>query len=171
MLFLIHPVRWLFVALIAALSLLGAAHAFETFGHMAPCELCLKQRDVYWAVVWSSLALILVRRFAPASLNTDRIVKWGCLLLALLFLGEAGVAAYHAGVEWKWWPGPAACTGGPNLHISMSDLSDFAKGKRYNVVRCDEAAWRMFGISMAGYNVPLALGLSALSALSGRRPL
>ena len=34
------------------------------------------------------------------------------------------------------------------------------------VVRCDEIAWSLFGISMAGWNFLLSLGLAALSFAS-----
>jgi disulfide bond formation protein DsbB len=32
------------------------------------------------------------------------------------------------------------------------------------VVRCDEAAWRLFGLSLAGYNVLISLALAAIAA-------
>ena len=31
------------------------------------------------------------------------------------------------------------------------------------VVRCDEAPWRLFGLSLAGYNVLIALALAAVA--------
>ena len=33
-----------------------------------------------------------------------------------------------------------------------------------NVVRCDEAAWRFLGLSLAGYNVLISLALAAVAA-------
>ncbi len=165
MFYLVHPRRWLYTALISALGLLAAAHAFETFGHLAPCELCLGQRDVYWTAAGVALAAVIAQRLVPP----DRIVRLACTVLGVIFLGEAGLAAYHAGVEWKWWPGPAACTGAGVAHVSLSDLKAFTSGARYNVVRCDEAAWRFLGLSMAGWNVLIALKLSILSLVSSRR--
>src|SRR5690606_7362374 len=47
---------WTAFALAASLALLGAAHAFERFGGLAPCNLCLKQREVYWGAV--AIALV-----------------------------------------------------------------------------------------------------------------
>jgi disulfide bond formation protein DsbB len=32
------------------------------------------------------------------------------------------------------------------------------------VVRCDEAAWRFLGLSLAGYNVLISLALAAIAA-------
>jgi len=167
MFYLVHPYRWLWVALFSAAGLLAAAHAFETFGHLPPCELCLHQREVYWTAAGVALATIMLGRF----MAREQLARFGCIVLALVFLGEAGLAAYHAGVEWKWWPGPAACTGRGTGHVSLSDLKAFATGARYNVVRCDEAAWRFLGLSMAGWNVLIALKLAILSAVSSRRPV
>ena len=73
---------------------------------------------------------------------------------------KIALAAYHAGVEWHWWQGPTDCTG---------PLTDLSKGSMLNqlqsvsVVRCDEAAWRLFGISLAGYNVLISLALAAIA--------
>ena len=51
---------WTAFALAASLALLGAAHAFERFGGLAPCNLCLKQREVYWGAV--AIALVAMWR-------------------------------------------------------------------------------------------------------------
>jgi disulfide bond formation protein DsbB len=37
------------------------------------------------------------------------------------------------------------------------------------VVRCDEIAWDLFGISMAGWNMLISLGLVALWIIAARR--
>jgi disulfide bond formation protein DsbB len=34
----------------------------------------------------------------------------------------------------------------------------------FNVVRCDEAAWRFLGLSLAGYNALISLLLAAVAA-------
>ena len=163
---LIHPVRWIFVALASALGLLTVAHGFETFAHMPPCELCLKQRELYWMASTVAALSLVALRYLPR----DRVAQLACWALAAVFLGEMGLAAYHAGVEWKWWPGPAACTGG-KTHISLEDLEAFARGKSVAIVRCDQPTFRIFGLSMAGLNVLFATGLAILSALSARQPM
>ena len=83
--------------------MLATAHVFENLGY-SPCTLCLRQREVYWvAIVLAALAIVIARgRGAKAA--------WAFVaLLAVAFLYCAGLAFYHSGVEWKWWPGPAAC--------------------------------------------------------------
>ena len=73
------------------------------------------------------------------------------LLLAAVFAVETALAVYHAGVEWRWWPGPASCSGGGG-RISLADMTSLLHGPAMHVVRCDEAAWRLLGLSMAGWN-------------------
>ncbi|MGH7022788.1 MAG: disulfide bond formation protein B, partial [Caulobacteraceae bacterium] len=89
--------HWPWAALLASAALLGVAHAFETFGHLMPCELCLKQRTVYWLAIAVAAAGLVWRALAGRRDPT----RWINLLLALVFLAETGVAVYHAGVEWK----------------------------------------------------------------------
>jgi disulfide bond formation protein DsbB len=157
--------HWTLTAACASAAMLAGAHAFETFGGLLPCHLCLYQRDVYWA----SLSVGIVG-FALGYMRLRWAGRLAILLLALLFALGAGIAAYHAGVEWKWWPGPSSCTGGGT--VNAGDLNAFLGGAKAQPPRCDEAAWRMFGLSMAGYNVLISLGLAALSvcALRTRPP-
>jgi disulfide bond formation protein DsbB len=37
------------------------------------------------------------------------------------------------------------------------------------IVPCDRAAWRLLGLSLAGYNAIIALGLAALALGAARR--
>jgi disulfide bond formation protein DsbB len=152
------------VALASSLFMLGAAHAFETFGRLAPCELCLKEREVYWVAAGLALLGGGLTRLASPRLRSGRIAA-ASLLLALVFLFGAGLAAYHAGVEWKFWPGPASCTGG-HVHVSAADLSRLLNGGPIAVPQCDKPAWVFLGISMAGWNALISLKLTVLSALA-----
>jgi disulfide bond formation protein DsbB len=135
---------------------------------MAPCELCLHQREGYWialAVALVGVAASKVWRPAPRAV---------AVLLGLIFLGEAALAAFHAGVEWRWWPGPASCAGGHGV-VKSSDMLALLKGAKTVVVQCDQAAWRFLGLSMAGWNALVALVLALVSlfvaATSGTRGL
>ncbi len=77
------------------------------------------------------------------------------------------VATYHAGAEWKFWPGPSTCAAAGGLNAG--DLLD-ALNKPIHPPSCEDAAWRMFGISMAGYNAVISAGLAALSFLAAFAP-
>ena len=163
---LLAPARWPWAAGLASAALLAGAHAFQAAGY-APCDLCLRQREVHWAALTVVAAWALLGRVRPAW----RLSTLACWLLAAVFMFSAALAAFHAGVEWKWWPGPTSCgAGGASGPLDVSDLSAVLSGvKRVRPPACDEAAWRLAGISMAGWNAALSLGLAALSAVAARR--
>lgn len=155
--------RWPLAAALVSALMLAIAHTFQAFGY-APCHLCLRQREVYWAIIALSAAALAANKLHPNSRQTQ---AFG-ILIALGFLWGAGVAAFHAGVEWKFWPGPEICAGGSG-NFQAQDLSKALEGPQ-RVIRCDEAAWRLLGLSMAGYNALISAGLAALSALAARKP-
>lgn len=138
-----------FALLIAVASILTAL-GFQHLGGVQPCELCLEQRYAYYASVpLIFLALVLL------TAGQQRAATTLFVLVALVFLGNAALGVYHAGVEWHFWAGPAACSGSQQLTTNAGSLLDALKTT--NVVRCDQAAWRMFGLSFAGWNVIASL--------------
>jgi len=154
--------HWTLTAACASAAMLAIAHAFQKFGGLLPCHLCLYQRDVYW------LALCVgVAGFLLGYVRLGWAGRLAAVLLALIFLGGAAIAGFHAGVEWKWWPGPTSCTGGGA--VNAGDLASFLAGAKARPPRCDEAAWVFLGLSMAGWNFLASLALSALSAVAARR--
>lgn len=149
--------QWPVLAFVACVVMLGAAHAFETFGKLAPCLLCLKQREVYWVTGTVALVAAALSR-APWAARLRRPL---ILLLGVGFLYGAGLATYHAGAEWKWWPGPAACAAGGGA--SADDLVAMLKGAKIAAPSCDKAVWVFLGLSMAGWNALISLALAATS--------
>ncbi len=145
------------VTLIAAATLIGAWIFQYGFG-IVPCELCLEQRYAYYFVIPAGalLAIAAVRGLEP------RFVAFGLVILALATLANAGLATYHAGVEWGWWKGPTACTG-PIVELGKAG-SLLEQLNKVKVVRCDEVQWRFLGLSLAGYNVLISLLMTAIAA-------
>jgi disulfide bond formation protein DsbB len=85
----------------------------------------------------------------------------GLVIVALATLANAGLATYHAGVEWGFWKGPTECTGPVgNLGSAASLLERLDTVK---VVRCDEVQWKFLGLSLAGYNVLISLLMAAIA--------
>lgn len=146
----------LLVAAIAAATLAGA-WAFEKAGYL-PCELCLLQRKPYYAAILVGLAA----GFAP-----PRAARWGLALLALIFVASAGFGLYHAGVEWGAWPGPTACSGSAPPGGSAQDL--LKQLDAVQIMRCDQVALRILGLSLAGWNAIISSGLAAFAAAGARR--
>jgi disulfide bond formation protein DsbB len=124
---------------------------------LPPCPLCLQQRIPYYIAI--PLALLLATgalRGAPSSL-----LRGGLATLAVIMMAGVALGAYHAGVEWKFWAGPAECTGPINDFGSAGSLVQ--QMQTTSVVRCDEAAWRLLGLSLAGYNVLISAALVAVA--------
>ena len=89
----------------------------------------------------------------------DRSAGNFLVALTALFIAISGaLGVYHAGVEWHWWTGPSSCTGPAFQYHGTLDLNA-------PVVACDRAAWRLFGISLAGYNAIVSLGLAGFAFL------
>lgn len=153
--------RWPWWALFSSALMLAIAHAFERFGGLAPCLLCLKQREVYWAAMAVAAAGIA----AGYLFKSQKLNRLFCAVLAIVFLVGMGIAIWHAGAEWKWWPGPQACALGKG-GVSTAGLNDFLAGAAQAQPSCEVALWHFLGLSMAGWNVLISLKLAVLSALA-----
>ncbi len=136
--------------------LLAAALAFQAMGY-APCELCILQR-------WPHLAAAIIGGLM-AFLGWKR---WLALLGLAAALAAFGFAVYHAGVEMQVWAGPQHCSGGVSGLASMSTQDLMTALESAPVVRCDQIAWSLLGISMAGWNAICSAGLAALWAACAR---
>lgn len=153
------------VAFIATATIAGAWY-FQLVLKILPCPLCLEQRYAYYlAIPLSLFVAFIAAKGAPRCL-----IMPGLVVLALAALGNAGLGAYHAGVEWGYWPGPTDCTG-PVLDLGKAGLLDNLDNVR--IVRCDEVQWRFLGLSLAGYNALISLLMAALAgwgvaALAGK---
>lgn len=144
------------LALLGSAGLLAGAFAFQYIGGMAPCQLCLWQR-------WPHAAAVLIG--VVALLTGWRGLAWAGALAAL---ATAGIGGFHVGVEQGWWEGLATCTAGSISGISTADLLNPAADVAAPV-RCDAIAWQMFGISMAGWNMLVSLGLAGIWVIAALR--
>ncbi len=140
--------------LLIAFATIAGAWIFEYYG-FSPCELCLKQRWAYYAAIPVALVIAVMAPTAPP------LARIGLLLLGMLWLASMVFGIYHAGVEWKFWPGPTTCTGTGGMTGGLPDLT-----KR--VVMCDEAAIRILGLSLAGWNAVISLA-AAILCFAGAR--
>jgi disulfide bond formation protein DsbB len=137
------------LVLIASVAVAGGALLFQYVGHLPPCELCLYQRWPYYAAIPLALVTLLAGR---------RQATLGLLALCvLLFLAGGALAFYHVGVEQHWFAGPTTCTGSVSASGSVEDFT--ARLLATPPVRCDEIAWSLFGISLAGWNFLASFGL------------
>ena len=150
------PLRTAFLGLLAiALATLTYVLFAQHVQGYAPCELCLLQR-------WPWYILI-----ALTALGAARPSKALLALAALTLLVSVGFAAYHSGVELKWWEGPSACTTSSSGANSVEELRAMMMAEP--VVRCDEIAWTFLDLSMSNYNFLLSLALFGLTASALRK--
>ncbi len=144
------------LAAAGSLALMIGAFGFQYIGGLPPCKMCIWQR--YPHVVAIVIGLIALR-FGTAML------AW---LGAVAAFATAAVGAYHTGVERGWWEGPTTCTSGPIGGLSSDQLFDQIMNAP--LVRCDEVAWSLMGLSMASWNMIASLALVAVWITAARRP-
>lgn len=159
--------RWGGMALFLATAAILGALGFEHIGGYKPCPLCLQQRWAYYAGIPALyLGLVLL------SMEWRRTASLVFFAVALAFLANAGLGVYHAGAEWKFWPGPDTCAsaGGQMTTDAGSLLGRLGSTV---VIRCDEAALRIAGLSFAGWNVLVSLAIftgAIVAAFSAGEP-
>ena len=133
------------LVLAGSAALLGGALLFQHVGGLAPCEMCIWQR-------WPHAAALGLGLLAWALRSNRALVA----LAAVAVLVSGGLGVFHAGVEQHWWPGVTACS----ASLASGSTDDIMRSILATpLVRCDAIAWSLFGISMAGWNAVLSLGI------------
>lgn len=145
-----------FIALVGLATICGFFFFQYGLGY-EPCPLCLEQRSAFYVTVPLAALLLLGTGYGASR----KVLLLGFAVIVLAMLWNTGLSAYHAGVEWKFWPGPVDCSG-PIRPLGEGSLLSRLKSVR--LVRCDVAAWRLFGLSLAGYDVLVSLMLAAVAA-------
>lgn len=150
-----HPQRRGLIIAAGSAGVLATVLAMEHIGGLLPCPLCLQQRIAY------ALAIPVALAAAYAAVKNPKLSVFCFLLLTFVFVVNAGLGGYHAGIEWGYWPGPASCAG--NI-MDLSSIEALTKAMEQGAPpSCSEAPWRLFGLSLAGYNVLTSLGLAFLA--------
>jgi disulfide bond formation protein DsbB len=140
-----------------AVASIAGAFVFEALGY-PPCELCLKERIPYYAAIpLAGLALVFAAR------GSSSLLRAAFAVLAVVFATSAVLGYYHAGVEWGVWPGPQECSGPLKLARSVEDF--WRQLQSVKVARCDIAALRFLGLSLAGWNALISVLLAWLATL------
>lgn len=136
-------------------ALLLGAFAFQYIGGLAPCPMCIWQRWPHGVAILAGVLMVVV----PGRL-------W--LAMGALAAGTTGaIGVFHTGVERGWWQGPDTCTSGPIADLTPQQLMDSILSAP--LVRCDEVAWEMWGLSMASWNALLSFALMALWLVAATR--
>lgn len=143
------------LASIGSLALLLGAFAFQHIGGFAPCKMCIWQRYPH--------AIAVVVGVVALRIRTDWLVFTG----AASAFASGAIGVFHAGVEQGWWEGPTTCTSGPIGGVSAQELLDQILAAP--LVRCNDIAWQLGGISMAGWNAIISFALVGFWLLAVKR--
>ncbi len=138
-----------------SLAMILGALFFQYVVGILPCEMCHWQRWPHDGAIVAGLGGALLYWARVIDRDALRLLIW---LALLLILATGLIGGYQALVEWKLVAGPASCTGprfvlGANMNLNAP------------VVRCDEAGWRLVGISLAGYNFLISSCVAVVAAL------
>lgn len=120
-------------------SVLIAALLFQAAG-FAPCHLCILQRWPHLAAVVIGVAILVLR-----------LPMVTALLGAVAAATTGGIAIYHSLVERKLIEGPTTCTSSGPGSMSAADL--LAQIQSAPLIRCDDIAFQILGVTMPNMNV------------------
>src|SRR5262245_45100335 len=95
------------VIVLLGLATIGGAWFFQLVLGLPPCPLCLEQRYAYYFAI--PLAVLVMLGLSHGASRKVLVVALAVIALGMLW--NAGLGAYHAGVEWKIWEGPKDCSG------------------------------------------------------------
>ncbi len=111
----------------------------------------------YTAIVLAALAFVVPQ-------------KLGRILVALAIVAilvSGGIGVFHAGVEYRWWPGLTRCAA---TITSGSQADMLAQILATPAIACDQPQWTLGGISLAGFNAIISiLGGLGIIALWNRK--
>lgn len=150
--------------LVLANFIIVGAWTFQVVGGLAPCPLCLEQRVPWYFLILASSSLTygIVNGWSRPAIIALYVVA----LLLAIWAAHGGL--FHAGVEYKWWPGPSTCTTGGAVLDPTLDLEQLG---RTQVPMCDVIPWSLFGISLAGFNFLFSLAGIGLALFGLRRTM
>ncbi|MDO6413978.1 disulfide bond formation protein B [Sphingomonas sp. BIUV-7] len=154
---MLAPARALALAVPALL--LAGAWGFQLIGGFYPCEMCHWQR-------WAHYAALVPAVLAYLASGSRQLSRGLVLLAGLAILASGAIGIFHAGVEYHWWSGLTRCTS-----VALGGGDPLKALLAAPLIRCDTAAWTLFGVSMAGFNALFSLaGGIAIWALCLTRP-
>lgn len=140
------------LALVVPVALVGGAYASQYLGGLFPCEMCWWQRYAHFAAIGFAVAAFVL----PAK-------KLWVALAGLAIATSGLIGGYHAGVEYGWFKGLTECTSMVKFGGGGDPLAAILNAP---IIRCDVVQWKIFGISLAGFNFIFStLGALAVFAL------
>ncbi len=135
------------IASLGSAALLVGAWTFQYFG-LAPCPMCVWQRWPHGIAVALGIISLLQPHLVLALLGAAATATTGA------------IGVYHSGVERGVWKGPSTCGGNDTVGLSADQLLE--RIMEAPLVRCNEVAWQMFGVTIPNLNAALSFTLAAI---------
>ena len=137
------------ISLLASSSMLLSAFYLEYFQGALPCDLCITQRWFHALIITYSLISIFI---LEKLINVKIFIL---IVLSFTWLASSIAGLYHFGIEMNFWTGPDDCSS--NIDFSKDTLT-YLLNK--SPIKCDEIMFKIFGLSLAGWNALLSLLMS-----------
>ena len=134
---------------LASCLVLATAYAFEYLANLQPCVLCIYQRIPYAVAIGLMLVAAILRKNSQFNLILF-------IATSVVFAIGSAIAIFHIGIEQHLWQGTPECG---NFMETNSVEALRKQLLAQPIVRCDEVAWSLFGISMTGYNFLISTSL------------
>ena len=131
-------------------ALIATVYYFQLVLLILPCELCYWQRKPHFILI----GLAALAFFAPLG----RRAWWILIPMLLAALSNVGISIFHVGVENHWWEGLTTCAAPTAITTTIEEARKLIF--QSTVVPCDKAGWVFMGISMAGWNGLISLGMA-----------
>ncbi|MGE0741365.1 MAG: disulfide bond formation protein B [Hyphomonadaceae bacterium] len=144
---------WPLLSLLVSGALLAGAHAFQYFGGLQPCPLCLDQRNWHWGIVGLSIVALVALRLRPG------LARWAAVAIGVLFVASFVQGAHHVAVE----HGLLIAECDARVNFNNLDFNTIDPNARVEAPKCDQVQWSLLGVSMAGYNALISLVMALLS--------
>lgn len=145
--------------LLGSFALSFAALAMALVGQIVfgldPCTMCIYQRAPY----------VLQMLLSGAGLAMPSLSRWCVGLSGISYAVNAGLGAYHTGIEQSWWDETEGCA----VSFDFSDPSAQSLLQQLTSAQassCTEIPWQdpVLGLSMANYNAVLCFAVALFIA-------
>ena len=145
---------WFYIVTLFSAIALASALIAEFYFNLAPCEMCLKQRDPYYIIILGFIFISILRW-------QTRI--WFYLGVQLISIYGLFYSLWHVGIENQFLPGPSGCSSRLNITNNVSSLKEQILSKP--VINCEDIAWSILGLSAATINSLLLFLIFILNAI------
>jgi len=145
---------WFYLVTFFSIIALGSAFIAEFYFNLAPCEMCLKQREPYYIIILGFIFITIVRW-------QERV--WFYIGVQIISIYGLFYSVWHVGIENQLLSGPAGCSSGLDITNNLSSLKEQILSKP--VINCEDIAWSIFGLSAATINSLLLFLIFILNAI------